>query len=120
MKTFNHKVYEAQKTLSDEYEYPKWRREIPFIELPEGYLFKPIPNFTGSVVRFLAKKKGEEKVVSIYLDCYEELGLFSFGEDNEPIPYWELYPTQDGDNFRCEMNEVDKLVQAIVEALEDK
>jgi hypothetical protein len=111
MKMLNHKVYDAQKLLSDEFEYPKWRKEIPFIELPEGYLFKPIPNFTGSVVRFLAKKKGEEKEVSIYLDCYDELGLVG-------QPYWEVYPV-DGDTARFYMDEVDKLSQTIVEALNE-
>lgn len=107
----NHKVYEAQKTLEKEYEYAKWRDEIPFVELPEGYMFKPIPNFTGSVIRFLAKKKGQENTVSIYLDCYDELGLV--GE-----PYWEVYPV-DGDVHRCLMAEVDELSQVIVKALDD-
>lgn len=111
-------IWDARRVIEREYETRKWSGEIPFIELPEGYKFRPIPNFGGSVARFLASKNGE-KSVSIYLDCYEELGLFSFGEDDEPIPYWEVYPTQDGNNFRCEMNEVDRLVQAIVEALED-
>lgn len=112
MKMLNHKVYEAQKTLSDEYEYPKWAKEIPFIELPEGYMFKPIPNFSGSVVRFLAKKKGEGKEVSIYLDCYDELGLVG-------QPYWEVYPV-DGDTARFYMEEVDELSKTIVEALNER
>ena len=112
MKMLNHKVYEAQKTLSDEYEYPKWAKEIPFIELPEGYMFKPIPNFSGSVVRFLAKKKGEGKEVSIYLDCYDELGLVG-------QPYWEVYPV-DGDTARFYMEEVDELSKTIVKALNER
>lgn len=108
-------IWNARRLLEEEYEYRKWAKDIPFIQLPDGYQFKPIANFGGSVVRFLASKDGERSV-SIYLDCYEELGLLSF--DDEPISYWEMYPTQDGDVFRCRMEETDKLVKAIVDALE--
>ena len=102
----------AEILIEKEYEYDKWRKEIPFIELPEGYLFKPIPNFCGSVIRFLAQKKGRNDSVSVYLDCYDRLGIMD-------KPYWEVYPV-DGDTFRCGINEVDELSAAIVEALNEK
>ena len=105
-------ILQAEALIRKEYEYKKWMDEIPFVELPEGYLFKPIPNFCGSVVRFLAKKKDSDKTVSIYLDCYDTLGLVG-------QPYWEVFPV-DGDTVRFYIDEVDKLSQAIVEALNEE
>jgi hypothetical protein len=112
-------IWNARRVLEKEYKYREWIEKIPFIELPRGYQIKPIPNFAGSVVRFLASKKGGKKSVSIYLDCYEELGSYNWGENDEPIPYWEVYPV-DGSNYRCQMNETDKLIKAIIEGLKDE
>ena len=110
---FDRKRLEAVSYIQKIDEYGKWNKEIPFIELKDGYQCKPGPNSVGSVVRFLAKKKGSEKAVSIYLDCYSRLG--SCGDK----PYWEMYPSQDGDNLRFFMDDVEGLSKAIVEALED-
>lgn len=92
------------------YEIDKWIKEIPYILLPSGYEFKPLPNFAGSVARFWARKKGSKQHVSIYFDPYMELGHYS-------EPYWELYPDVDGDTFRCAMNETEILSKQIVKAI---
>lgn len=108
----NQKRWEAERYLQETDEWGKWHKEIPFIELPAGFQYKPIPNSVGSIVRFLAKKTGNDKTVSIYLDCYGRLGC-------EDKPYWEIYPDKHGDNFRCGINDVEMLSKAIVESLED-
>ena len=80
------KVYEVEEIM----EYRKWVGEIPFIKFPSDWEVQIIPPFGGAVARFCVKKG--DKQVSIYLDCYERLGIF--GE-----PYWEIYPYED-DVFR--------------------
>jgi hypothetical protein len=86
------------------YDARGWCDKIPFIPFKPGWLVKIIPPFAGAVARFLVSTNGRE-YTSVYLDCYSQLG----GWD---IPYWEVYP-YDGDTFRCEMNETDKLIEAI-------
>ena len=85
----------------------KWIKEIPFIKFKEEWEVKVIPNFAGSVVRFLVKYK--EKEVSVYLDCYDNLG-------SEGRPYWEVYPYKD-DTFRCYIEETKELFYAINQSL---
>lgn len=86
------------------YDARGWCGKIPFIPFKQGWLIKVIPPFAGAVARFLVSKDGK-KYVSVYLDCYSQLGICNY-------PYWELFP-YDGDTFRCDMNEVDRLVEAI-------
>ena len=63
------------------------------------------------MVRFKVTKRGLDDWVSVYLDCYDNLGIF--GE-----PYWEIYPFK-GDVYRVPMNNVNELVEKIEEALHD-
>ena len=98
---------QAEKIL----EYKKWDKEIPFIPIPKDWLIAPRPNFGGAVVRFKVTKRGLDDWVSVYLDCYDRLGVF--GE-----PYWEIYPFKD-DVYRVPMNNVNELVEKIEEALHD-
>jgi hypothetical protein len=86
------------------YDAREWCGKIPFIPFKQGWLVRPIPPFAGAVVRFLVSKNGKT-YTSVYLDCYSQLGCWD-------APYWEVYP-YDGDTFRCNMNEVDRLVEAI-------
>ena len=92
-------AYKAEKAL----EYRKWLQEIPAIKLDPEWEIQVIPPFSAAVVRFRIKQG--DATVSIYLDCYDFLGIV--GE-----PYWEVYP-YDGDTFRCLMNETEALTQAI-------
>lgn len=92
------------------YDARDWCGKIPFIPFKRGWLVKVIPPFAGAVARFLVSKDGKN-CVSVYLDCYGMLGACNH-------PYWEVYP-YDGDTFRCSMNEVNELVDAIEHSLEE-
>lgn len=98
----------AQNIIEGEMEYYKWVKEIPFICFPDKYEVKIIPPFGGAVVRFLiqVKEHPELGTRSIYLDCYDILG--SGGE-----PYWELFPCETSDVFRCPMNDTQALLDAL-------
>ena len=97
------KVREAETIM----QYDKWVKEIPFIKFDNDWQVKVIPPFATAVARFQVQK-GEE-FVSLYLDCYDNLGVC--GE-----PYWEVYPHED-DVYRCVMNNTEKLLKAIRESI---
>jgi hypothetical protein len=101
-------VWKAERVIETEMESEKWMSEIPFLDFPSDIKIRPIPNFGGSVVRFIAGK-GED-TVSVYLDCYRRLGACDH-------PYWEVYPDYYNDVFRCPMENDEELVEAIVKAL---
>lgn len=92
------------------YDARGWCGKIPFIPFKQGWLVKVIPPFAGAVARFLVSTDGKN-YVSVYLDCYSQLGYWD-------APYWEVYP-YDGDTYRCNMNEVDRLVDAIEYSLNE-
>jgi hypothetical protein len=97
------------------HEWDKWLPEIPYINFPSSWDVKIIPPFRGAICRFRVKLKNvenDENFISVYLDCYDQLGFF--GE-----PYWEIFPIQSGDVYKIKMNDVDKLVKKITEALQD-
>lgn len=87
----------------------KWTNEIPYIKFPFNWEIAIIPPFGGAVVRFVVKQ--HEARVSVYLDCYDELGYV--GE-----PYWEIYPSETQDNMRFLMKETDLLLEAIQKSLD--
>ena len=98
-------------------EREKWLKEIPFIKFPPHFQIQTSQPF-GAVTRFRVRQKDSPKdqSVSVYLDCYDSLGVC--GE-----PYWEIYPiwTGHGNDFDCErflMNETDDLVDGIQRGLD--
>ena len=97
--------------MEKEFEWDKWRLEIPFINFPRNWEIKIIPPFSGAVIRFIVKRKDStvSNTISVYLDCYDVLGCYN-------KPYWEIYP-YDNDVFRCDMNDVETLIKAIKHAL---
>lgn len=96
------------------YEWGRWADEIPMLEIPPNILVKAIPPFGGAVIRYaFASKDNPEKEVSVYLDCYDELGCVG-------KPYYEIYPAEDGDCLRFFMNETEELMAAISAALKTK
>jgi hypothetical protein len=103
----SNKCFEVEKLM----EYAKWSGKIPPIKFKSDWNVIIIPPFARAIVRFLVEKNGNQ--VSIYLDCYDALGIF--GE-----PYWELYPDITGDNFRCSMNNTEDLLNAISERLDSE
>jgi hypothetical protein len=88
------------------FEPRKWMNRIPHIKFPADWEVQIIPPFSGAIARFRVNNK-----VSVYLDGYDILGFV--GE-----PYWEVYPHKD-DVYRCAMNNVDDLIVAIQESLDE-
>lgn len=97
--------------LESDEKWLEWAHKIPSISLPPEWLIQVIPPFCGAMVRFRVRtlKIPVDMGVSIYLDCYDNLG--SYGS-----PYWEAYPVH-GNTFRCGINEVQKLLLAIRESI---
>lgn len=92
-----------------------WLGKIPYLRFPANWHVQVIPPFCGAMARFRVKTATmtEDSHVSVYLDCYEQLGCFD-------EPYWEIYPDEFGETARFAMNDVDGLLTAIGKALEAK
>lgn len=90
------------------YEYRKWTKEIPSLNFKQEWNVKIVPGFGGAIIRFVIYYNNRR--VSVYLDCYGELGLCT-------EPYWEIYPYK-SDAFRCSMNDTEALMGKITEVLE--
>ena len=85
------------------YEWEKWTKDIPFVRFPANWEVKIVPPFAGAVVRFVAKVGKKE--ISVYLDCYENLGYFG-------SPHWEAYPINDN-NMRYALKDWKKMIRAM-------
>ena len=107
-------VFNAESVIYKNQEWRKWSKEIPYIPIKNlsEYEVRAIPPFGGAVIRYNFRNPKNEKFCSIFLDCYDRLGCF--GE-----PYWEIYPYS-VDVTRVSMEEVDRLVELIIEVMEDK
>ena len=101
------KNYELISKYDQMMGHMKWAQEIPYISFPSDWEVQIIPPFLGALIRFRVKKGKAE--VSIYLDCYNNLG--SCGS-----PYWEVYPYEE-DVFRCDMLDTESLLRAIGESI---
>ena len=95
-------------TLEHEENWREWVRKIPSINFKNDWAVTVIPPFASAMARFLVKKNNKE--VSVYLDCYDNLGFV--GE-----PYWEIHPYKD-DVHRVLMNDIDELTQLLSEVLD--
>ena len=107
MKTFEELV--KRNEVEQLMEYRKWTKEIPQLQFNSEWRVKVIPPFGGAIVRFIVENNGKE--ISVYLDCYDELGCY--GE-----PYWEMSPFK-GDTYRCDMNDTGTLLRMIKIELND-
>tara|TARA_R110002012_G_scaffold322078_1_gene554684 strand:- start:6897 stop:7226 length:330 start_codon:yes stop_codon:yes gene_type:complete len=104
--------YELISAYNKEMESDKWKVEIPYISFSKNWSVKIIPPTLGAVVRFLVKDKSKgEKEISIYLDCYNNLGYVG-------APYWEIYPDYEETNSRFYIGEIDKMLMSIKESLD--
>lgn len=104
----NFTTIDARLHIEDKYEYYKWCTEIPDIKVPDGCTIKVVPPIAGAIVRFIVGK-GQYRV-SVYLDCYDTLGLVG-------KPYWEIYPDINDECHRFDINDTTNLMQAIEESL---
>ena len=87
-------------------------KSIPFIQFPADWKIQIIPPFGDAVARFKVELP-DKRIKSIYLDYENVLGIY-WGEDQEPAPYWEVYPHQ-GDVARCAKDDVETLLRYISE-----
>ena len=103
--------------MEEEYEWRKWVEELPYLNFKDDWKVKVIPPFGGAVVRFHIKHKEDENAwVSVYLDCYRELGVVD-------EPYWEVYPYHYEDYedvFRVGLGDEDELIKRIEESLKQQ
>lgn len=89
------------------FEWRKWMTEIPFIKWPADWEVKAVPPMAGAIIRYHVKTpKTGDNFFSIYLDCYEELGIFGG-------PYWEVYPV-DGDTARFAMADTKSMIDCMI------
>jgi hypothetical protein len=86
-------------------EWRIWTNKIPQLQFPADWKIRIWPPFGGALIRFQVNDK-----ISVYLDVKDNLG--SLG-----MPYWEIYPTVDGETERFLMNETDELIEGIKRAL---
>lgn len=83
-------------------ESDKWKKQIPCLKFNSEWNVQIIPPFSGAVIRFYLYKDNELKA-SVYLDCYDRLGVMGF-------PYWEVYNFYD-EPERFEMNDTERLIE---------
>ena len=76
--------FEVQK----KHEYLHWVDMIPSFNFDLSWNVQIIPPFGGAIIRFHILGKERERLISVFLDCYDNLGLV--GE-----PYWEVYNFKD-------------------------
>jgi hypothetical protein len=105
-------IADAKYQVEQAFEYRKWANDIPALDFKPEWLVKVIPPFAGAVVRFIVTLKENPKAsVSVYLDCYDQLGIMGMK------PHWEIYPNATDDNERFWMNDTNELLAAISESL---
>lgn len=104
------KSWELISNVSKEYEWEKWKDEIPYLQFQNDWQVRAVPPFGGAIIRYNIKK--DNSFVSIYLDCYDQLGYCG-------QPYWEIYPYAD-DVYRCYMNDTKELLKAIKKSLKQQ
>lgn len=102
--------WKASANCENAFDWRRWIKQIPEIEFPPGWKIKVTPPFAAAVVRFRVRLPEHKNTISIYLDCYEQLG--HFGE-----PYWEVYPYR-GCTGRCAMKDVSRLLEMIADRSE--
>lgn len=102
----------SEVELDEKWRY--WCKKIPAIQFDSDWKVKIIPPFGGALARFVVEKDG--KRVSVYFDAYANLGAV-YDDKNNPIPYYEIYPSPDGDTRRYVLDEVDKMMNDIREVL---
>ena len=83
----------------------EWFEKVPFIPFPIDLEVRLVPPHGGALVRFHVRKRGEEKILSIYLDVWERLGCGGG-------PYWEIYPVGD-ECVRVGMYDTEDLISVI-------
>jgi hypothetical protein len=77
---------------------------MPELQFPPTWKIKMLWPFGGAAARFVVTK-GDCRV-SVYADYDASLGCMDY-------PYWEIYPSVDGDTWRGRLEDGDALIEAI-------
>lgn len=104
------KRYEVENTEK----WREWCKKMPKLHFKPEWDVTIIPPFGLALTRFCVDYNG--KHVSVYFDAYSNLG-FMYDENDEPIPYFEIYPNKEGDISRYLLNETDEMMKDIEEIL---
>ena len=108
---FNH--WMTRSRIENEEHWKQWAKDIPSLRFDSDWDVKIIPPFLNAIIRFYIEKNN--KKVSVYFDAYSQLGWME-NENGEPIPYWEVYTTDDNNDdypHRYLMNETSELMDDI-------
>ena len=110
-------MYKLRHEIEQEQKWQDETARLPWIQFPADWKVKVIPPYGDAVVRFLVTlPDGKEK--SVYHDSRASLGMY-FGDGDELIPYWEVYPVN-GDVGRCGTDDVELLLEMIAEVSEEQ
>lgn len=111
MRSFKeHEILHQYEVLQ---EHRKWIKELPYLNFKKEWDVKIIPPFGKAIIRFCIDYN--DKRASVYFDGYSELG-FMYGEEGEPIPYFEFYDGKDIRRYL--MDESEQMMKDIEEYLE--
>lgn len=110
----NTELIRAQIETSEDWR--GWCKKIPELRFDNDWNVRIIPPFAGALTRFVISKNN--KSVSVYLDGYSELG-FMYDKNDNPVPYFEIYPAPDSDTRRYFLNETEEMMNDIREVLND-
>lgn len=108
----NTELIRAQIETSEDWR--GWCKKIPELHFDSDWNVKIIPPFAGALIRFVISKNN--KSVSVYFDGYSKLG-YMYDENDNAIPYFEIYPSPNSDIRRYFLNETEEMMNDIREVL---
>lgn len=85
-------------------DYNKIKHTFPIVKIPEDCKVLFDFGFGGAVTRFRLLNDSETKFISFFLDGANALGF------TDGSPYWEMFPTEDGDIDRVKVEDLQTLV----------
>ena len=106
----NFELMNRRLIVESEEGWREWIHNMPSLHFDRRWSVQVIPPFGGALARFYIDYKG--KHVSVYFDAFGRLGWYSDVHGNQ-IPYFELYPYDDGDVRRYGVDETDKMMNDI-------
>lgn len=105
----NEPSYILRSRVEREENWREWCGKIPPLHFDSDWDVYIIPPFGGALTRVVVKKNGKQ--VSVYFDAYSLLG-YMYNED-KPIPYFEIYPSPDGEPRRYLLDETERMMEDI-------
>ena len=106
----NEPSYILRSRIEHEENWREWCTKIPPLHFGSDWDVYIIPPFGGALTRVAIKKNG--KPVSVYFDAYSQLGHMC-DRDGKPIPYFEIYPSPDGEPRRYLPDETEHMMEDV-------